>query len=141
MIIEGAQAAKLSPAACAGNVPRFRIPLQNLARFFATMNPHKVRATVSLVATLKGAVPHRAAMLLRFLSLSVAGFHMDFQCLCMNKLLMTCLAFKLHLLFVCFHMVMHGRLIFLYNAAGRAHKLPVLISNINHTGGLGGRGP
>ncbi len=73
-------------------------------------------------------------------ALSVACIHMDLKRLGVNKLFMARFTLKLHHLFVCFHMVMHSGLVFLYNSARRANEMAVLIADIDHTVRLGGGG-
>lgn len=137
VVVECTEASELSATTGATDRARFHIAIEDFGGFFGAMHPQKVSAAVALVTTLKGAVAHGAAVLLRLFALSVTRIHMDLERLGVNKCLVAFCAFELHLLFVLFHMVVHSGLVLFSDAARRAYKHSVFVADIDHTIGLG----
>lgn len=71
--------------------------------------------------------------------IGVFGAHVEIECLALEESLTTDLTCMGHLLFVAFHMVIHGVLLLLHDAAGGADEVTGFIANVFAHFGTGGR--
>lgn len=133
MIIEESQTTECAVTAHTFNDPSLLIMIENLGDFQAAVYTVIVCPTVTLCMGTELAVGVGAGIGLASLfgrGICVLGAHVELECLALEKSLLTNPAGMRHLLFVAFHVVVHGVLLLLGYTAGGADEMTGLVPNV-----------
>lgn len=103
---------------------------KEFAHLLATMNTKVVCPTVSLGMGTEFAVGMGAHVVLVGRRVGVFRAHVELECLALEESLATDLTGVRHLLFMTFHVVVHGVLLLLNDAAGGADEVTGFIANV-----------